>query len=512
MNRRDRWVAPKEDGAVLIDPPGDRVEELLQTNRQRLSQARTKILGQSLAECRSESRSVIAHLAIGPKAQFEKPIIATGHQPDFYHPGVWIKNFAINGLARRAGAHSLNVNIDTDTRKSASIAFPIVSTEPRGVRVQSIPYDSSEHEAVFFTARIQDRARFQKFPIAAGPLWEEWPFRPFLPTFWDTLLGVLTRNEDHHGQAGRESVPLFSAAVANARRAFEARWDGGNLESDARLMAPELRFVPHVLLDLPRFHAVYNECVREYRRRHHLRSRSHPVPELAAESDWLEAPLWWVDNSGHRHRVFVRQTSSRIELRSGPKHVEAGTRLTELQPLLREYCLRALMTTMYLRLFVADLFIHGIGGAKYDEVTDDIIHRYFGIEPPEYMVVTGTLRLPFPRFPATQATRQQLWRQLRDLRWHPEQYLDVPNPLAEQKRRWLAREPQTAGERKTRYRELLNLTEMMRPAVANEIAAVEAQLARCDEELAANEILSRRDYSFVLYPEEKLRRFLTQVL
>ena len=61
---------------------------------------------------------------------------------------------------------------------------------------------------------------------------------------------------------------------------------------------------------------------------------------------------------------------------------------------------RALITTMYARLFLSDLFIHGIGGAKYDELTDAIIRRFFGIEPPAYMTVTGTVRLPIPR-PAT---------------------------------------------------------------------------------------------------------------
>ena len=38
---------------------------------------------------------------------------------------------------------------------------------------------------------------------------------------------------------------------------------------------------------------------------------------------------------------------------------------------------RALTNTLYARLFLGDLFIHGIGGGKYDEVTDAIIRRYY---------------------------------------------------------------------------------------------------------------------------------------
>ncbi len=54
---------------------------------------------------------------------------------------------------------------------------------------------------------------------------------------------------------------------------------------------------------------------------------------------------------------------------------------------------RALLTTMYLRLFVADLFVHGIGGGKYDQLTNGIIREFAGIDPPPMAVATATLQL-----------------------------------------------------------------------------------------------------------------------
>ncbi len=42
---------------------------------------------------------------------------------------------------------------------------------------------------------------------------------------------------------------------------------------------------------------------------------------------------------------------------------------------------RALLTTMYSRLLLGDLFIHGIGGSKYDELGDEIMRRFLGFEP-----------------------------------------------------------------------------------------------------------------------------------
>ena len=55
---------------------------------------------------------------------------------------------------------------------------------------------------------------------------------------------------------------------------------------------------------------------------------------------------------------------------------------------------RALITTLFARLFLGDLFLHGIGGAKYDQVTDLLVERFFGVKPPGYMTLTATLRLP----------------------------------------------------------------------------------------------------------------------
>ena len=49
---------------------------------------------------------------------------------------------------------------------------------------------------------------------------------------------------------------------------------------------------------------------------------------------------------------------------------------------------------MYLRMMVADLFVHGIGGGKYDQVTDCIIEEFFGLKPPPLAVATATMKLP----------------------------------------------------------------------------------------------------------------------
>src|SRR5690606_17436002 len=85
---------------------------------------------------------------------------------------------------------------------------------------------------------------------------------------------------------------------------------------------------------------------------------------------------------------------------------------------------RALTTTLFARLFLAGLFVHGLGGAKYDEMTDRIIARFFGVPVPEYATVSASMYLPFaPPFDETPDDERRLLAQLRDLEQNPQRHL-----------------------------------------------------------------------------------------
>src|SRR5205085_9668892 len=85
---------------------------------------------------------------------------------------------------------------------------------------------------------------------------------------------------------------------------------------------------------------------------------------------------------------------------------------------------RAVTLTMFVRLYLADLFVHGIGGGKYDELTDAIVASFFRVTPPAYAVVTGTLRLPFPSRPDYRDRILAERRHRRDWRWNPQLFIE----------------------------------------------------------------------------------------
>jgi hypothetical protein len=275
-------------------------------------------------------------------------------------------------------------------------------------------------------------------------------------------------------------------------------------------------FIRVSLENLPQLHEVYNAAVRGYRRRRGLRSVRHPAPDLVRDGEWLEAPFWACRaESPRRERLFVRWQPGGWQLRAGDAIGPAWSSGADPAILNRferdgfRIRTRALTTTLIARLLVCDLFLHGIGGAKYDAVTDEIMARLFGVEPPEFLVVTGTLRLPLSLFPSDRLAAARLKRMVRAVEWNPQRWLDAERRA---KHAALASwQPTTRAERRERFRQLRELNAKLRPMVRDAWARAVLDAQRAEREAQANEILSRRDYSFVLYPEAKLRAFFARV-
>jgi hypothetical protein len=479
-----------------------------------------------LKEFRTAARKEALDAACAYMAEMGEPVpnldagglLMAGHQPELFHPGVWVKNFALNGLARAYGRISLNLVVDNDTAKSAAIRIPLWDADPANVRLESVAFDHFPGEVPYEDQTVLDEAAFHSFADRAKVVTRHWNFEPMLSGYWGDVLAV-----------ARDGITP-GEQFASARRAVERRWGCHNLELPLSRLCrtPSFSHFTHALLDnLPRFHAVYNSCVAGYRRRHGIRSRNHPVPDLIRDDDEYEAPFWlWRKGDTRRGRLTVgissddcvagmsvvhpnmtplggAETTAGFEEALNPDNPQSDWRVRP----------RALTTTMFARLCLADLFVHGLGGGKYDELTDDIIRGFFGIEPPAYLTLTATAHLPLPGFPTGPVEYRHMVHDVRDLHWNPQRHMRVPAAdghwrlLVEEKRALAASEPDAPSDRKERFRRLQGITDRLRGFVAADEIAARQRLELATHELQANVLLRRRDYAFCLFPEETLRPF-----
>ena len=174
------------------------------------------------------------------------------------------------------------------------------------------------------------------------------------------------------------------------------------------MTGPFLWFACHLFKNAHAFRSTHNEVLSEYRKVNRVRSKTHPVPELSESDGWIESPFWiWRTGETRRHQLFVKRDQEQIQLSNGTDiiaslpmgekcdlsaAIEVLKQLPEQGIRLRT---RALTTTLFARLFLGDLFVHGIGGAKYDEMTDRIFTRFFHLTPPRYLTLSATRFLPF---------------------------------------------------------------------------------------------------------------------
>jgi hypothetical protein len=130
------------------------------------------------------------------------------------------------------------------------------------------------------------------------------------------------------------------------------------------------------------------------------------MPDLFTHALSVEAPFWLdnlTDGTRSRPSVFPVDGGYILELLSGDQFVFRGgaegsdeaKRLGEwLRATQHRLSPRALTLTLFIRLLIADNFVHGIGGGRYDQVSDEIIREYFRIDPPAFAVTTATMFFP----------------------------------------------------------------------------------------------------------------------
>ncbi|HON68175.1 MAG TPA: hypothetical protein PLS23_16940, partial [Phycisphaerae bacterium] len=397
MLRFDRLQTPRRDGEVLIEPAAALWAGLIEQDirHRKPHECTLRLAGMPIEEVRHATRARV----LGPKVT--GPVIACGHQPEFAHPGVWAKHVIVAEVASRLGAHGADLVVDNDAPRTTALTLP--DPDPDGyIDQQIIPVLRGTTGAAY-------ESRPPLNPAAIDAIQRQ---------IADTLAGITIADDGHLADGGPPAdggrladtslVFQYLSGVASAARPrdFVEQHLAGRAHVD-RLFAIDLQeirvsdafngpFVADILLNLERFAHEYNSSLAEYRREQRVRSPDRPLPDLKRVEDRLEAPFWIYQPLQQRRRLWIASRGDALDLFAGPDLVgtlsrtelarSAAAALASLAPwVIRP---RALTLTLWARLLLCNLFVHGIGGAKYDRINDGIFRRYYGCEPPPYACVS----------------------------------------------------------------------------------------------------------------------------
>jgi hypothetical protein len=476
-----------------------------------------ELCGVPVAELRAMARAEALSAAGGFSARMGVPVrrpegvpdlvVVAGHQPTLYHPGVWIKDFLLQRLADETGAVGLDLVVDSDSFDAVEVHFPCLRPDVSVCRSYLAIGTADGCYACATVPSLDDIDRFcqaaaERLATLSAPA-----IGRHFARFCDCLRAALPGSDN------------IAELVTFARRRFETCAGTDYLELPVTLMAGSeafATFVAHLALDAQAFANAYNSALADYRQRSGTRSAAQPFPDLETEGDLVELPLWSVGD--HRRTVWARTGERPALLAEGAVLCELGdvagapARILDaglgLAP-------KALALTAYTRLLVADLFIHGVGGGRYDQVTDDVVRRYFGVTPTPFVVASMTMYLPLGARLVTDEEMESAAMALNRLRQNPDQMLDEvgfdsaadhaeANALAAEKQRLVKAIAATGADKKALGARIRAVNARLAALLAPMERDLESDVDELRRMRQASEILTDRTYPFCFWSPEEI--------
>jgi len=535
------FTIPKKNKEIFIDPAYENIPELIDLNKKSFQSYDCNINGIPFSQFREQVRSdtlkkageysenllsLCSNLNIAGTKNFscvkdfyspEKNIIQTGHSPAIVHPGVLIKHSLVNRIAKKVNGIGINMVVDNDAGNDNCLNIPDINDLDSSV--EKMEYHPGLRNLAFEEIRYADSTQL---PAFKENILKSLHHPDMLKTFEDFMNVVIKLSGE---------TLQFSDLFTFARHAFATRFGIRNLEVPVSLISetdPFLNFFLHITANVKCFVDIYNSKLREYRKLKKISSKANPLPDLMEKGFVIEMPFWIWEEGKQRKSLYASVSNgSRISILCENKmieHFDFGemNRSTDnLKNLERLKALiskgikirpKAIANTMYSRMFFSDLFIHGIGGAKYDLITDEIIREFFGVEPPEYATISATLYLPYKPFDVSDEDINKMKHAVKDMGYNPDRYASRGImedagmiSLINEKKDLISRGASDSKEKHLTFDRIKQLNSLMKDKISPLIKKSENEIADLEKKLSYNSIVTNRNYPFCLYPEAMLR-------
>jgi len=384
-------------------------------------------------------------------------LVMTGHQPEIYHPGILRKNKELLSFCQANGFIPLSISLDLDRHDAGALFYP---TEPESgrLRVEQCSIGSgtgliSRQRVIAVDELKEIFGRIEQSIISQGI--------------------ALSRNFYHardlylklSGVCLGTANSIVRRALAGEDRLLELSF------SELLRLEPIDKSIKDFLDQPVRLVACYNSTLNEFRTAQKIKNKANPFPDLRKEGEREELPFWVVQHDrGERDSLWYGSEQGETVFFYGDKSAELS------QLLESESCAvvpkGALVTTLF-RKHCCDLFIHGIGGGKYDRFTDQFVEKFHGEKLAPYVIVSED-RVLFAKLADDLSLAEERSQQVRQIKSHiadflSEQYfskeqIEVLRGLAQSQSELIA--------------ELKILKGQERSQVAHKLNAVKAEIAQ----------------------------------
>lgn len=434
-----------------------------------------------LAPGPSRNRTALTRLLQNPwhddHAYNKKPLIATGHQPWLWHPGILAKYIAAANAALRLDATPLNLVVDHDIHDTQKLAVPIKC----GHRMDILTIQMSAYQA--------------EVPSGCQPAANV-----------SAVIDKLVHIRNHHSEALQvDLAPLIEAygklAPCNTMaQQMAALIDqlitpytptGPSLFSSHFHELPQFRDLVHQMAhDAPHCAKYYNAAVLQY--------PNAGIAMLDIQKHRIELPLWLLRWQQPRQRVYVD-----IANPYQPRLVTDQQAVTPddlIAP-------RSVLMSAAMRSICCDLFVHGHGGGVYDQVTQQWWQQWHGTPLAPMVVASADITLDFdvPVNDFKQLQKAIWWKH--HLPHNLDRALNLKSRQATQKHHLISHmnDDRDKTRRAMAYKNIQSINRELAHANPDPIRDADTAVKLATQGLCNQQIAQRRDWCFAFYPPRDLK-------
>lgn len=382
---------PEEAGCIFTVPEFESWQSLLTENK-------TSLVG---VEKRNTSRCELLNVAaeytrrMGFTVSYlknEVDIIVTGHQPNWHHCGIFAKNIITDRAARQTSGIAVQLVLDHDICNT-SICLP-ESDNDGFLRFQAISLEKKHQDIPSEFGPVPSKEQLRKFidcvsEISKGSfcseIWCQNPHRIIENTrTCKSAADIITQLQARLNQAFGFEIMYLPVSLMSQSNSF-------------------IDFVCSVICDAASFVRIYNNAIKNKRETDNLKpNQTIRSLKIGHSNNIIELPFWLVSPSRKRASLFVSLNNKSLCIGTADKIVgtidsSGDKKLHLLEILGKNECVirpKAVTLTLFTRLYLADLFVHGIGAGNYEYITDHLIRDYYRISRLSFGIATATMTLP----------------------------------------------------------------------------------------------------------------------
>jgi len=395
-------------------------------------------------------------------------IYVTGHQPEIFHPGILFKDLILYKLSISHYAFPLHIIVDTDIFEFNYI-YPQIDNN--NLKYSRFDYQQDKlymFEEVNYGKEAELIKILNEQEIILKEILSESVYK-FAFEYINKIKNLINDKEKFHN-------------ISNIIR--------NNFLITKDINIPTIKLSEFIKLDSFRYFVEiisirnsefiekHNISLKNYRELHKIKNHAQPIPDMLEN----ELPFWELNNeNGNR------------------KHAKIPFNLNAI------YSPRAITNTMFIRIFLSDLFIHGRGGARYEAISDNIIENFFEFKSSPYFIASATLHLDNnTKFKTLNLSLNELNVILRDLNYSPEKFIESSDKLKIEKSKLQERFKDQNEDKKYLNQEIQKINNIIKEKIRDKIEYYKKLKENYNLYHNNKESLENREYPFFYYNMNEL--------